>query len=421
MGERRRSGKALANDQVIRTAAANEIVRVGVDRLSPRDIAQVAGLTHGAIYARFESVDELLIDLWNSTLRERLATMSELSKSVAIDPSAHTVGELFEFLRRADARDVAAIEVLLVSRRIPTLGEETEAFVGELLEPIEGSPSTHTRAVVLFGFAMVQIFANAQFGFDSDYQSALEKLLIDALGMTASDSLTSDSPLDHTLDPDSNDRDRFSNGRDLRSELAHATYDVVGKSGCVRATISRIARRSNCSPGAIYLLHRSKQDLMVSALVDLMAPRRRNAADIADMLDEGYLTGLLSREASDESELRRNFALEMAIAAGHSDTTRSIILSQLIEWDLEEPDVVETDESQHQRLRYVNRAIATVVLAVSWLSTITSATGSFDMESFAEPLRRGLLDQWFPDALISTDRFAVSSTASQEDSNVFKD
>jgi AcrR family transcriptional regulator len=392
-----------------------------VDRLSPREIAQVAGLTHGAIYARFESVDELLIDLWNSTLRERLAIMSQLSKSVAMDPSARTVGELFDFLRHADACDLAAIEVLLVSRRIPSLGEETEGFVREHLETIEASPATHMCAVVLFGLAMVQIFVNAQFGSDSEYESALEKLLIDALGTTTPDSRGGNSRVNPTRVPVQNDRARHLSGRDLRSDLAHATYDVVGKSGCVGATISRIARRSNCSPAAIYLLHRSKQDLMVSALVDLMAANGKDVVAVEEMLGEGYLTELLNSETADESKLRRNFALEMAIAAGHSDATRSIILSQLIDWNAGERDLIETDESQHQRLRYVNRAITTAVLAVSWLSTITDTTASFDMETFAEPLRSGLRNQWFPDEVVSADQFAVSSPTSQEVSHVFQE
>jgi AcrR family transcriptional regulator len=419
VGEHRRSGRALANDQIIRTAAANEIVRVGVDRLSPREIAQVAGLTHGAIYARFESVDELLIDLWNSTLRDRLTMMSQLSKSVAQDPSARTVGELFEFLRHADACDLAAIEVLLVSRRIPTLGEETESFVREHLETIEASPATHICAVMLFGLAMVQIFVNAQFGFDPEYESAFEKLLIDALGAAAPDALTRDSRADQTRVPDQNDGDRTFAGGDLRSELAHATCDVVGKSGCVGATISRIARRSNCSPAAIYLLHRSKQDLMVSALVGLMAVHSRDAVDIEEMLNAGHLAELLSREASDESKLRRNFALEMVIAAGHSDSTRSIVLAHFIECGSVEPELVERVESQYQPHRYARRAIDTVVLAVSWMSTVTNSTASFDMESFAEPLRCGLRNQWFPDELISAGQFPISSTTSHEVSHVF--
>jgi AcrR family transcriptional regulator len=397
VGERRRSGKALANDKVIRSSAVDEIARVGVDRLSLRDVGRVAGLSQGAAYARYEDVDELLIDIWNTTLRERLVAMSLLSQSAAEQPSAHTVGGVFEFLRDADHRDRAAVEVLLVSRRIPVLREETEAFVRSHLEPFAGSPTTSTRAVVLFGFMMTQILSDAQFGVDNEYQSALEKLLIEALGAPASD-FSGEGTRAHSPDPiPSNDEDCFSLEQDLKSKLARATYDVVGKSGYLRATTSRISRRSNCSPGAIYKFHRSKEELIIGAFENLMMSRRKDTSEFARMLDEGHLTRMLNFEMGNKSELRRNFTLEMALAAAHSDAMRSTVWSQLVDPDLRAPDPVETDESKDQRLRYANRLIATVIVATSWLATISGATASLDMNSFAEPLRRGLVNQWFPD------------------------
>jgi AcrR family transcriptional regulator len=63
-----RNARAAANDVAIAAAAVGEILRVGVDRVSLREVAQRAGLTHGATYARYEDVNELLIDLWNSKI-----------------------------------------------------------------------------------------------------------------------------------------------------------------------------------------------------------------------------------------------------------------------------------------------------------------------------------------------------------------
>ncbi len=75
--QRTRSARAVANDSAIREAAVNEVLRVGVDHVSLRDVGHSAGLTHGATYARYEDVDELLVDLWNSVLRQRAITMFE--------------------------------------------------------------------------------------------------------------------------------------------------------------------------------------------------------------------------------------------------------------------------------------------------------------------------------------------------------
>ena len=399
MDERRRSTKALANDEVIRSSAVNEIIRVGVDRLSLRDVGNLAGLTHGAAYARYEVVDELLADVWNSTLRDRLVSMSQLSQCAAKDPSASTVGELFEFIRCADARDRAAIEVLLVSRRIPALHEETKLFVRGYLEPSGSSPAESARAVVLFGLMMAQILADAQFGFDAEYQSALEKLMLEALGARAPDSRVGVDEIDRSPAPTSEpDRDRVSLDLDLKSKLARATCEVVGKSGFGLATISRIARRTNCSPGAIYKFHRSKEALVLGAFEGLMESAR-TASDLELMLGESHLAVLLNRAVSDEGEVRRDFMLEMALAAAHNDAMRSTVWGQLIESGVQSSALLERDDSRDQRLQYANRVIATVVLAVSWLATMAGSNTSFDMNSFAEPLRRGLVNQWFPDGV----------------------
>jgi AcrR family transcriptional regulator len=396
MGERRRSDRALANDKAILLAAVDEIVRVGVDRVSLRDVGNVAGLTHGATYARYEDVSELLIEVWNSTLKDRLITMYRLSRDAAERPGSRTVGELSDFIRQADSRDRAAIEMLLVSRRSPALLEETERFIHTYLEPGEEPTATHTRAIILFGVVMVQIFSNAQFGFDVEFQSALEKLLIETLSSTVTSSPSRNSAADVVHDFDrSDDRDHFTSDRDFKSDLTHAAYDVIGRSGYVGATISRIARRSKCSPALVYKLHRSKEDLVIGAFTDLVAGRQLNASMMAKVLDEGFLASALHYEASEESERRRNFSLEAVLAAGHSDTMRPFILGELIQGTSARAVVSDTDDEQNQRLDYAVRTVIAVVISVSWLATITSSTDLLDMNAFAEPLRCGLQNQWF--------------------------
>jgi AcrR family transcriptional regulator len=399
MGERRRSDRALANDKAILLAAVDEIARVGVDRVSLRDVGHVAGLTHGATYARYEDVSELLIEVWNSTLKDRLIAMYRLSRDAAERPGSRTVGELSDFIRQADSRDRAAIEMLLVSRRFPALLEETERFIHKYLEPVQAPSATHTRAVILFGVVMVQIFSNAQFGFDIEFQSALEKLLIEALSSTVTSSPNRGIATDDVgvIDP-SDDRDRVASDRDFKSDLAHAAYHVVGRSGYVGATISRIARRSKCSPALVYKLHRSKEDLVIDAFTELVAGRQLNVSLMAKVLDEGFFASVLHSEASDESEHRRNFSLEATLAAAHSDIMRPFILGELIQGASARTVLVETDDEQNQRLDYALRTVIAVVISVSWLATITSSTDSLDMNAFAEPLRCGLQNQWFPDA-----------------------
>ena len=176
--QRTRSARAVANDAAIRDAAVSEVLRVGVDHVSLRDVGHQAGLTHGATYARYEDVDELLVDLWNSVLRQRAIAMFELCMNAAELPSTKTVGALFEAIRDTDPADVACVQVLLTARRIPTLHEEVEPFIHDYLERESGPSHTRSasfaRGLTLFGMMIVQIFADATYGRDDDYQRVLE-------------------------------------------------------------------------------------------------------------------------------------------------------------------------------------------------------------------------------------------------------
>ena len=132
--QRARSSRAIANDEAIHEAGIAEVLRVGVDHLSLRDVGHEAGLTHGATYARYEDVDELLVDLWNSVLSFRAISMFELCMTAAEKPDATTVGAIFKLLLDTSPADMACVQLLLTARRIPTLHEEVEPFIHNYLE-----------------------------------------------------------------------------------------------------------------------------------------------------------------------------------------------------------------------------------------------------------------------------------------------
>jgi AcrR family transcriptional regulator len=128
-----RSKKALANDELIRNAGIGEILRVGVDHVSLREVSARAGLTHGATYARYEDADELLVDLWIVQLAERAIALFELCLTAAKDPTTTNVHEVFEFVRAASEHDAAMVHLLLTARRIPVLAEEVNEFIENYL------------------------------------------------------------------------------------------------------------------------------------------------------------------------------------------------------------------------------------------------------------------------------------------------
>jgi AcrR family transcriptional regulator len=388
--QRTRSARAVANDAAIREAAVSEVLRVGVDHVSLRDVGHQAGLTHGATYARYEDVDELLVDLWNSVLCDRAVAMFQRCMKAAEEPSTVHVGAIFDFIRDTTPADVASVQVLLTSRRIPTLHEEVEPFIHDYLER-ESNPAspTFTRGITIFAMMIVQIFADSQYGWDRDYQSVLEKLFLETLETDPRD-------VDEVKLREPEDRIVLAPGDDLKAQLAHATFGVVGKSGYTRATISRIARRANCSPGAIYKLYPSKEDLVIAAFHDLMRARWMSLSNFIDVLEEGSLTQLLYSSASESNAVRRSFTLETALAAAHSEKLQVAILGQLSELEAVIPLLTNISDDEKNRLRYLIRSIMFVNIGVTFLSTVTDSLQHMDFNQFAEPFRRAVLKDGVP-------------------------
>src|ERR1700722_3479709 len=185
--QRTRTARAVANDAAIRDAAIHEILRVGVDRVSLRDVGKQAGLTHGATYARYEDVNELLVDLWASRLRVSAVAMFERAVLAVETPNKETIRALFDSIREARPEDVAMVQVLLISRRIPIVYEEVEPFIKNYLEPDDDltlhSSAIFTRALTLFSLSMVPVFTDSQFGADCAFHEALERVLVATLNI----------------------------------------------------------------------------------------------------------------------------------------------------------------------------------------------------------------------------------------------
>jgi AcrR family transcriptional regulator len=391
--QRTRTARAVANDAAIRDSAINEILRVGVDRVSLRDVGKHAGLTHGATYARYEDVNELLVDLWETRLCRSAIAMFERSVEAVETPNEETVGALLDLVREARPDDAAMVQVLLISRRIPILYEEVEPFVTNYLEPDEDltlhSSAIFTRALTLFSLTMVHVFADSQFGIDRSYHEVLERILVTTLKTDPVDGAASDGYVQ-------DERSEISPGDDFRSQLAFSTYDAVGKSGYHGATISRIARRADCSPGAIYKSHSSKEDLVVAVFSDIIGSRWMHLSDFVDILEAGNLSGLLHYEASDHNALRRNFTLETVLAAAHNDKLREAVVGQLRELESLITGLVVVDDEEKACLRHMVRSISSVAVGVSWLASVTKTTKSLDFNQFAEPFRLALLSDCVP-------------------------
>ncbi len=390
MTSRRRSERAIANDEAIRNSGVNAITQLGVDSVSLRDVGRDAGLTHGATYARYEDVNELLVDLWHSRLRGRALEILDQCATVVKTPNEETFGSLIEYARRPEPRDVAMIEVLLTARRMPVVQEEVEEFVTTFLCLPElstvGSQREFTLKMALFSLTLVTIFEEFYFGSESEYLDFLQEALLNAFQADPSD-------LAASVPGNVPERREYVPHEDLRSRLIYSSALAVGKSGYRGATISRIARRVGCSPGAIYKIYSSKEELVLDAFRQIVGVQWIQDSRYPNILQAETFSGLLLDEASDQNSLRRNFTFETVLAAAHNMTLRPTVSE-----NLRDPGgvIARLDVSLDEKdlLGDVTHAIASAAKGVRWLTIITDRTKGLDFHEFSECLRLALESKW---------------------------
>ena len=253
------------------------------------------------------------------------------------------------------------------------------------LETIGAGTSEHqSRALLLFALVMVEILQKSLFGVDVDDLEFLESVILDSLAIAAGEA----EPVELQ---DASDRIIPLPSSELRSQLAYHTFSAVGKSGYTRATISRISRRANCSPGAIYKLYPSKEDLVIAATRRIMQAPWISITTLAEVLDTGVLAQLLYSAASEQNSVRKSFTLEIAIASAHSDKIRAAVQTQMQGLELLVPLLEGIDDDQKNELRRMIRGIIALALGTSFLSTVTKATEDIDFNGFADPIRQSLL------------------------------
>ncbi len=381
-GPRSRSRTALANDEALRVAGVKEILRVGIDGLSLREVAGRAGLTHGAAYARFEDVHEFLVDLWNAHLCAEVVEMLQLCLRVAQDRSKSAVSALVTRLRERRSQDRAAVELLLTCRRIPVMHEEIEPFIDKYLFPQSGdgveSAEINARFLCLVAICLSSVLMAD--GFVGDLTYDLEKILIMAQRSPGVDVPTLAEPVKgpRAITP----------GDTLRQNLEYATCLAIGRSGYHGATVSRIARLADCSPGAIYKMYKSKEELALVTLRDTGGLRWLGFSDLPRVLTPGVMSSVLSFETGESNRLRRNFLLETVLAA-NAPQLNSEVRNQLLN-PAESLTRLLAGNVKGETLRRVIEPLSILVNGVRWLSTLMPQIQWQDFSEQAESFVRAI-------------------------------
>lgn len=323
------SGAKLAKSEATRRrliqSAVHELVVSGVDRIGFTAIAKHSGMSTGALYARYENADELLIDVWHTRCVPALSRLVDnLLVTASDNPSQEGLRSVIATVNGLDEDIVSAIGIMVAARRNEALREEVDpSVVGIVGEGAMECPVLPHELAHILGL-MLLIRGTGHVGLDWSKVvthiagAAWESWVRASAGERADDSERLVPQVERTT-PSGLD--------ELEARLYDAVCHVVGRVGVDRATVSRIARTAGVNPATIYLRFDDKEALVSRCMrIVCDAASARNERLVADFMAgrnvAGFAEVVFRANASDEYAHERILRLESLYAAGHHDALR---------------------------------------------------------------------------------------------------
>ena len=321
--KRVRQARGLDNDRRILDASVTTVTDRGVDGFGLRDVAAAAGLTYGALYARYANTGELLADTWAQRLLPELERLSAAAIAAAGAAGSPGAGHLLGVLVGPTPLRQALVEVLVVTPRVGELADVVPSAVQALLERmgllpasgVEAGSSAATRAVAApatLGALVLALGSVAHANLDpslEEHAGRVSRWMAEAQRR----SWTGPAPVPVVPVPvvlALRDDDR-------RGRLMDAAVRVVAHSGVAGASLRRIYRASGYTQAAVYTEYGNLRGL-IADLVD----RATAGVTAVDPTPGRYtrpelLAARLAGLASPEGQLRRRLALELFLLASH--------------------------------------------------------------------------------------------------------
>lgn len=314
-----RNGERIPKSESTRLKLLNcavaEILDNGPDRVGFTAIAKRAGLSTGALYARYENADELLIDVW---LHECLPTLREflndaIDASIGVDRNASQLS-LTRSINNISPSLAVAVSLMVVSHRNETLAEVVAPSFQRVMSELEDR-MPHAAMLVSQYFGQLVLIRGT--GMNNLDWSRVVRVLSDISAETFEPMVPSEvqefaeGPFNFDLD-------------DIDASLFEAVQAVIASVGVDKATISRIARRAGINPASIYMRYEDKEVMLERAIqVVYMNSTLRNA-DMLARLAESYQTdsaaaALMRASAADSNRQIRLLRLEVTHAAAHHE------------------------------------------------------------------------------------------------------
>lgn len=286
------------------TASALELLAAnGVDGLALTKIATHAGMSNGPLYGRYDSAEDVALELWDEKLRDHFRRLILEFDTFASSNDSEPSEWLLQELETPSALTAAAIEVVCVARRFPLLVDSVRDEVDSLFQHICAEHPDIPPAICSLRLTVPTGCIVTSRSVPKSRppwkaillrfrESALDPANLNQQGLTA-------SPVSLSIPaPDTGDV-----GLD---EFVSAVMEVVARVGFEKTTAHRVARAAGHSFSSAYTHVGTKDELMHMAIGQMMTQIwRTGTASFLELSPEGYKNAVVALQCGLVAESNR--------------------------------------------------------------------------------------------------------------------
>ena len=300
----------------------------GADGLTMSKIAAAAELSNGPLYGRYDTPEDIIIDLWEHRLVPYLNETFDLLSEWYQGDLPNPPSEILQALVNPPLEAKGAIEVLAVIRRFPYASEIVGSQFTELIDRYLEQQTEKPVALVLGQLTVFfgAILLSPVLAHDSE-ESWAEIMRI-LRSWTRRKDITSEPRRDFA--PPETPLPKADTGDELLDAFVDATILVVAQTGFEKATAHRIARAAGRSFSSAYAQFETKDDLMIYAITSMVNKIISiSVFGFIGLTREQYVdngVAVCLSLCDEQFRLPRNLRLEIVVAARHHENLRTALL-----------------------------------------------------------------------------------------------
>ena len=313
-----RAQKTRAVQEAITASALELLAANGVDGLALTKIAAHAGMSNGPLYGRYDSAEDVALELWEEQLGDHykrlILEFDSFASSKDLEPSQWLLQEL----ESPSALTAAAIEIVAVARRFPLLVDAVRDEVDSLFHQICATHPDIPPAICSLRLTVPTGCVVTSRSVPKTRppwkgillrfrESALDPANLNQQGLTASPVSLS------TPAPDTGDV-----GLD---EFISAVMEVVARVGFEKTTAHRVARAAGHSFSSAYTHVGTKDELMHMAIGQMMTQIwQTGTASLLELSPEGYKNAIIALQCglvAESNRTIRQLRTETTVAMRH--------------------------------------------------------------------------------------------------------